>query len=191
MITKPFKSNITAVFGGWTNRPSSDQAILSCEIARTLSFIYGRFDGNSLADIYVGEKHVGLDKRQASQKENDYVLSQSLNFIPAPFSALDSIFCRLDPIAVASTFGHLSGACSPITVFSFLVRFFELAHGHFHGLSLFIPKELHQGRCLEPRFLRQYLVFFNFFLKNKDHISTNILTQKSSFEENYLSEGIL
>ena len=34
-------------------------------------------------------------------------------------------------------------ACSFIAVFSFLVRFFrffELVHGHFHGLGLFIPK---------------------------------------------------
>ena len=42
-------------------------------------------------------------------------------------------------------------ACSFIAVFSFLVRFFrffEQVHGHFHGLGLFIPKKLHQGRCL-------------------------------------------
>ena len=35
-----------------------------------------------------------------------------------------------------------------------------------------------------------YLVFFNIFLKKiKDHTSTNILTQKSRFEENYRFEG--
>ena len=119
----------------------------------------------------------------------------TITVIPAPFATLDSIFCRLDLIAVASTFGHLSGACSPITVCSFLVRFFELVHGHFHGLGLFIPKRSKRitprKMQLEPRFLRQYLVFFNICLKNKDHISTNILSQKSRFEENYRTEGIL
>ena len=42
-------------------------------------------------------------------------------------------------------------ACSLIAVFSFLVRFFrffELVHGHFHSLGLFIPKRITQGRCL-------------------------------------------
>ena len=43
---------------------------------------------------------------------------------------------------------------------------------------------------MKLRFLRQKLGFFNnFFKKIKDHTSTNILTQKSRFEENYRSEG--
>ena len=32
---------------GMNKHPCSNQAITSCEMARTLSFIYGRFDGNS------------------------------------------------------------------------------------------------------------------------------------------------
>ena len=78
----------------------SNRAIPLYEMARTLSFIYARFDGNFSADML---KHVGLDKkRQASQKE--HVLSlQRLSQL-----STRSIFCRLDPIAIASTLRQLS-----------------------------------------------------------------------------------
>ena len=59
-------------------------------------------------------------------------------------NATRSIFCRLDPIAAAF-------ACSFIAVFSFLVRFFrffEVVHGHFHGLNLFIPKKITPRKML-------------------------------------------
>ena len=53
--------NVTPVSVGWTSRMKKHLAIPTCEMARSLSFIYGRFDG---------EKHVGLDKkRQPGQKE--------------------------------------------------------------------------------------------------------------------------
>ena len=43
-------------------------------------------------------------------------------------------------------------ACSFIAVFSFLVRFFELVHGHFRGLGLFIPKII-TPRKMTPRLI--------------------------------------
>ena len=43
---------------------------------------------------------------------------------------------------------------------------------------------------MKPRFLRQNLVFSLTFLKKNDHTSTNILTSKSGFEENYRSAGL-
>ena len=165
-------------------------------------------------------------KRQASQKEHVHVLSlQHLSQL-----STRSIFCRLDPIAIHCSFNFPpTFACLLIAVFSFFVhffRFFELVHGHFHGLGLFIPKIITPRKMLAwwlinwvassshlynpakvvsvdcitlqgcqsrgKPFTFGDLVFFNYFLKKlKDHTSTNILTQKSSFEENYRSEGIL
>ena len=48
---KAFQSNITAVFGTMNKHPYSNRAIPSCKMARTFSFIYDRFDGNSSADM--------------------------------------------------------------------------------------------------------------------------------------------
>ena len=68
-------------------------------MARILSFIYDRFDGNYLADM-LEKKHVGSDKKQASQKKTSTIITE-------PFSALDWISCRLDSIALALTLGQL------------------------------------------------------------------------------------
>ena len=76
------------------------RAIPSSEMARTLSFVYDRFDGNSNADILGKARQIGYE--EASQPERTFTI------ITAPLSALDSIFRWLDPIAVASIFGQLS-----------------------------------------------------------------------------------
>ena len=113
----------------------SSRAIPSCEMARTLSFIYDRF-GRKLFTWFVGEKHVGLDKkRQASQKEHVLSLQRLGQLSTRSFAGLipDGRSFNFPPTFV----------CSFIAVFSFLIRFFrffELVHGHFHGLGLFIPK---------------------------------------------------
>ena len=115
--------------------PYSSRAIPSWEMAITLSFIYDRF-GRELFSWYVGEKHVGLDKKmQASQKEHVLSLQRFCQLSTRSFASLipDSRSFNFPP-----TF-----ACSLIAVFSLLVRFFrffELVHGHFHCLGLFIPK---------------------------------------------------
>ena len=97
-------------------------------MARTLSVIYDTRIPRNLFRWYVGEKQVGWDKKKQASKKK-HVLS-------APFSALNSTFCRLDPIAVASTFA------SSLAVFSFLFRFLELVHENFHGPDWFIPKRI-------------------------------------------------
>ena len=48
---KAFQSNVTAVFGRMNKNPYSNRAIPSFKMARTFSFIYDRFDGNSSADM--------------------------------------------------------------------------------------------------------------------------------------------
>ena len=48
---KAFQSNVTAVFGRMNKHPYSNRAVPSCEMARTFSFIYDRFDENSSADM--------------------------------------------------------------------------------------------------------------------------------------------
>ena len=119
--------------------PYGSQAIPSCEMVTRL-FIYDRL-GRKLFSWYVGEKHVGLDKkRQASQKEHVLSLKRlcQLKLFTRSFAELildrpDSRSFNFPPTFV----------CSFIAVFSFLIRFFrffELVHGHFHGLGLFIPK---------------------------------------------------
>ena len=105
------------------------------------SFVYLWQIWRKLFSWYVGEKHVGLDKkRQASQKEHVLSLKRlcQLKLLTRSFAELildrrDSRSFNFPPTFV----------CSFIAVFSFLVRFFrffELVHGHFHGLGLFIPK---------------------------------------------------
>ena len=125
--------------------PCSNRAISSCEMARTLLFIYGRFDGNSSADML--EKSTSdliIKKRQASQKKHVLSLRRLSQL------STRSIFYRLKPIAVDSTFRQL-----------WLVR--SLLYFHFWFASFASSnwstdismvqaysqlKELHQGRCL-------------------------------------------
>ena len=107
------------------------RAIPSWEIARSLLIIYGRFDRNSLC--WRTARRIGKPERTCT-------------IITAPFSAPDSIFCRLHPIVVlqlSANFRLYAHCC-----ISFLVRFFELVNGHFHSAGLFVRKELQQGRCL-------------------------------------------
>ena len=86
--------------------PCSNRTIPSCEgMARTLSFIYyDRFDGNSLADMLEKSTSDWIRRRKPARKKS--------TIITAPFSTLDSIFCRLDPMAVISTLHQLSLAHS-------------------------------------------------------------------------------
>ena len=72
--------------------PYSNRAIPSCEMARTFSFIYDRFDGNSSADML--EKSTS-DCIRGGKPEPE----RTCTIIKAPLSikTLDSIFCRLDP----------------------------------------------------------------------------------------------
>ena len=103
--------------------PCSNRTIPSCEMARTLTFIYYRFDGNSFTDV--GEKHVGLDKRkQASQKEHVLSLLR-LSQLSTPFGSFN----------FRPTF-----ACSLILAFSFLVRFFRFFE--------LVQKTLNTGRLI-------------------------------------------
>ena len=89
-------------------------------------------------NFYVGEKHVGLDKkRQTSQKEHVLSLQRLCQLKLSTLS-----FAGLIPDNRSFNFPP-TFACSFIAVVSFLVRFFrffEPVHGHFHGLGLFIPK---------------------------------------------------
>ena len=50
----------------WDKQTSSNRASPSCKMAKTLSFIYDRFDGNSLAEKRKERKYVGLDKKRGS-----------------------------------------------------------------------------------------------------------------------------
>ena len=69
----------------------------------------------------------------------------------------------------------------------------ESCLGWLHTLYRAVNQEgtLTSGHNIKPPFLRQYLVFFNFFSEIRDYSSTITLTQKSKFEETYRSEGIL
>ena len=95
-------------------------------------------DSTETLQLICGEKHVGLDKRrQASQKEHVLSLKRLCQLKLSTRS-----FAGLIPDSRSFNFPS-TFACSFIAVFSFLVRFFrffELVHGHFHGLGLFIPK---------------------------------------------------
>ena len=100
------------------------------------SFVYfWQIRRNSLADMFKKSTSDWIRRRTPARK-NMYChyCSAFLN------SRLDRSF------ASSPNF-----ACLFIAVFSFLVRFFrvfELVHGHFHGLGVFIPKDLHQRSCL-------------------------------------------
>ena len=88
---------------------------------------------------YVGEKHVGLDKkRKFSQKE--HVLSlQHLSQ-----HSTRSIFCRLDPVAVAvqlSANFHLLVHCC-IFIFGSLLSLLRTGPRTFPWSRLFIPKRI-------------------------------------------------
>ena len=118
---------------GWTNIHTAIEPFLHAkwqELFRCLWQIRRK-----LFSWYVGEKHVGLDKRrQASQKE--HVLSlKRLGQLKLSTQSFVDLIPDSRSFNFPSTF-----ACSLIAVFSFLVRFFELVHGHFHGLRLFIRK---------------------------------------------------
>ena len=88
---KAFQSNVTAVFGRMNKHPYSNRAIPSCEMARTFSSIYDRFDGNSSADM--------LEKSTSDWIRGGKPARKTCTIIKAPLSikTLDSIFCRLDP----------------------------------------------------------------------------------------------
>ena len=175
-------------------------------MARTLSFIYDRFDRNCLADML---------EESTSDCVTGKPAKNTCTIITVPFSTLYSIFYRLDPIAVASTF-HQILLFRSLLYFYFWFAFSNWSTDISMDLVYSYLKELHQGRCLvadqlhnimglsikgetftfgknaKERFLRQYLVFFNiYFYKIKYHTSINILSQKSRFEENYRSEDIL
>ena len=106
-------------------------------MATTLSFIYDIFDENSSADML--EKNTS--DRIRSQPE------RTCTIITAPFSALDSIFCRLDPIAVASTFCQLSLA-RPLLNFHFWFASSNWSTDISMVQVYSYLKELYQGRCL-------------------------------------------
>ena len=102
-------------------------------------FVYLWQIRRKLFSWYVGEKHIGFDKRrQASQKEHVLSLKRLCQLKLSTRSFAGLIPDSRSVFNFPSTF-----ACSLIAVFSVLVRFFrffELVHGHFHGLGLFIPK---------------------------------------------------
>ena len=137
-VRKPFKSNITAVFVGWANIHAAIEPFLHAkwqELCRLWQI------QRKLFSYYVGEKHVVLDKkRQASQKE--HVLSlQCLSQL-----STWSIFCRLDPIAIASTFCQLSLVRS-LVYFHFW--FASFASSNWSMVYVYsYQNELHQGGCL-------------------------------------------
>ena len=115
---------------GWTNIPFMRNG------KNFFVYLWRRIR-RKLFSWYVGEKHVGLDKtRQASQKEHVLSLKRLCQLKLSTRS-----FAGLIPDSGSFNFPS-TFACSFIAVFSFLVRFFrffELVHGHFHGLGLFIP----------------------------------------------------
>ena len=120
--------------------PCSNSAIPSCEMARTLSFIYDRFDGNSLADM--------LEKSTSGEEGSQ--AERTCTMIKAPFLTLDSIFCGLIPIAVASTFCQLSLVCS-LLYFYFWFSSFASSNWSTDISMVWVYsylKELHQGRWL-------------------------------------------
>ena len=110
------------------------------------SFVYLWRTRRKLFSLYVGEKHIGLDKKRlASQKEHVLSLQRlcQLKLSTRSFAGLipDSRSFNFPP-----TF-----ACSLVAVLSLLVRFFrffELVHGHFHGPGLFIPKRITSRKML-------------------------------------------
>ena len=105
------------------------------------SFVYLWQIRRKLFSWYVGEKHVGLDKkRQASQKEHVLSLQRLSQLSTRSFLQVWSSF-NFSP-----TF-----ACSLIAVFSVLVRFirfFELVYDHIHSLGLFICKRITPTKML-------------------------------------------
>ena len=118
---------------------SSRRAIPSCEMARIFSFIYDRFDGNSLADMLDKSTSDWIRRGRPARKNMYYHYSAFLNFWFDLFQAW-SLWSHSRSFNFPPAF-----ACSLIAVFSFLVRFFrffELVH-----VRSFV-KELHQGRCL-------------------------------------------
>ena len=111
-----------------------------------------------------------MDKRrQASQKEHVLSLKRlcQLKLSTRSFAGLIPDSRNFN---FPSTF-----ACSFIAVFSFLVRFFrffELVHGHFHGLGLFIPKIITPAdQYLEQSSSVKYLgIIIDCFLSWHEHI---------------------
>ena len=119
--------------------PRSNRAIPSCEMAKTISFIHDRFDGNSSADMLEKSTSDWIRSGKPTRKNMYYHYGAFL------LSTRSLKFCRLDPIAVTRLNFPPTFACSLISVFSFLVlffRFIELVHGHFHGLGLFMRKRI-------------------------------------------------
>ena len=106
-------------------------------MARTFSFIYDRFDGNSSAVML--EKSTSDWIRGGKPARKEHVLSlKHLCQLKLSTRSFAGLIPDSRSFNFPSTF-----TCSFIAVFSFLVRFFrffELVHRHFHGLGLFIPK---------------------------------------------------
>ena len=73
--------------------PYSNRAIPSCEMARTFSFIYDRFDGNSSADMLEKNTSDWIRGGKPARKNIIYTIIKA----PLSIKTLDSVFCRLDP----------------------------------------------------------------------------------------------
>ena len=118
--------------------PYSNRAIPSCEMARTFSFIYDRFDGNSSANMLEKSTSDWIRGGKPARKNMYYHFKKCLCQLKLSTRSFAGLIPDSRSFNFPSTF-----PCSFNAVFSFLVRFFrffELVHGHFHGLGLFIPK---------------------------------------------------
>ena len=125
LIRKPFKSNIIAVFVGWTSH-----SVIGNSEESEISFIYDRFGGNCLAEMLEKSTSDGTGRGKPARKNMYHHYS----------AILSSRFDILPAWSHSRSFnGGPTFACSLIAAFSFLIRFLELVHGHFHGLGLFIP----------------------------------------------------
>ena len=109
-----------------------------------LSFIYDRFDGNSSADM--------LEKNTSDWIRRGKPARKNMYYHCSAFLRLNSRLDLLQAWSHSRSFIFSPTlACSLIVVFSFLIRFFrffELFHGHCHGLGLFISKRITPRKML-------------------------------------------
>ena len=106
LIRKPFKSNITAVFVGWTNIHAAIKPFFMRNGKNC--FIYLWQIRLNLFSWYVGEKHVGLDKKSEARQNVYYDYSAFLN---SQLDLLQAWYLRrsfnLPPIFACSVFREL------------------------------------------------------------------------------------
>ena len=122
---------MTAVFVGWTNNLAAIEQFLHAKWQELFRLFMA--DSMGTLQLICWKKSTSDWIRRGKPARKNMYYHYSASRLDRSFSGF--IHSRSSP-----TF-----PCSFIAVFSFLVRFFrffELVHGHFHVLGLFLPKRI-------------------------------------------------